>query len=932
MRIAILPLALLASSVPALASAPIPDGVAPLPVELGDKAMAAAGLGDCLPQDRSELAEMTELSSQLEWQEVFLANRLEQTFQGSAGSIALCQARLQRAKGAGGEELMRTLLLDLVALEGQDDPAFAWLVLEAASLFVEQGNGDAALALLGRHADVFSGQPALIRAEVLGQMAGALGDPDEAALDGVLQSAVVRDLLPDNPANHETLLLLLRFHAEQADRIEPGSDRARATWAVLAEGAARATLYHRRFATLAWREIARREAGAGDLDAARQALNRSYAAAYTPGDSHSWPIGTLDLGLPSLNAEIAQAQGAVLTDLFPLQIVPGAEKPPKGSWFYYDFQLDFDDTDPARREAILTLYRDLWEARGMPDVIERPFAPDIVQLASVAFEQAQSLSIDGAEDDAVFANALRQAGSAEERAALERFDALRRRQDDLLRRYALSDAPIGASPVLADLRAVSGELALLDEEAGWMLDGAAEGQPRWAALNPWYLALRQSFAKGLGEDFLLIVPADGDIHVFAQGRRKGRDFAWHRVRGGEALIQPLVERLRCQLNEDSCTAAAIRAIDAIEPSPLEDAGQLAFDRDAAWQLYDLLIRPVEPVLGKGADVFVVAKGAMGTLPLHLLVTDPPGPGEDWADYAAMRKAPWLGNRYAFSTLPSFNAFRPNRFKGLRNVSEDMLFAVASPAFTGQESPGKLRSADFFAPVRDGVLADLSAIRRLAPLPGTRAEYESLVAALAPPRQSALIGAEASETAVKASADLQSARIVLLATHGLLPRQNRGGLEESALVLTPPQVATRADDGLLTASEVLGLRMRADWVILSACNTAAGEGGGDSLSGLAAAFLRAGALQVLASHWPVYDDVTPALTTLTLTTARDQPTIGPGRALQRAMIALRQGKARGGAPVHGWQAHWAHPSAWAPFTVISNGDEAIVNDRFGLQRE
>ncbi|MCL4672393.1 MAG: CHAT domain-containing protein [Sphingomonadaceae bacterium] len=932
MRFAILPLALLAAPVPVLASAPIPEGVTPLPAELGDRAMAAAGLGDCLPQDQSELYRSSELSSQLEWLYVYFEGRMAERPSFTAATLALCRVRLARAKGDAGEEMMRGLLLDLAALEGQGDPGFAWLVLEAASLFVEQGNGEAALALLRRHADLFSGQPALTRAQVLGQMAGALGNLDEAALDGVLQSTTVRDLLPDNPANHETLLLLLRFQAEQADKLEPGSERARAAWGALAAGAAGPSLYHRRFATLAWRELARHEARSGNFAAARDALDRSYAAAFAPGEQRSWPIGTLDLGLPSLNAEIAREQGAKLTELFPLQIVPGAEKPPKGSWFYYDFQLDFDDTDPARREAILTLYRDLWEARGMPDVIDRPFAPDIVQLASVAFEQAQSLNVDGAEDDAVFANALRQTGSAEERAALERFDMLRRRQDALLRRYALSDAVGGADPVLAELRAVSAELASLDEDIGWMLDGAAEGQPRWAALNPWYLALRQSFAKGLGEDFLLIVPAEGDIHVFAQGRRKGRDFAWHRVKGGEALVQPLVERLRCQLDEDSCTVAAIRALDAIEPSPLEQAGQAAFDRDAAWQLYDLLIRPVEPVLGKGADVFVVAKGAMGTLPLHLLVTAPPRAGEDWADYEAMRKTEWLGDRYAFTTLPSFNAFRPNRFKTLRNTSEDMLFAVASPAFTGSDSPGKLRSASFFAPVRDGVLADLSAIRRLAPLPGTMTEYRRLVQELQPPRHTALLGMDANEAAVRSSAELAQARTVLFATHGLLPRQNRGELAEPALVFTPPDKASRANDGLLTASEILSLRLRADWVILSACNTAAGAGGGEGLSALSAAFLRAGALQVLASHWPVFDEITPTLTTLTLRIGKDQPKIGPARALQQAMAAVRRGKGPRSQPVPGWQPHWAHPAAWAPFTVISNGDEAIVNDRFDLNRE
>lgn len=937
MRLLLFSLGVLVMPWPAQASAPIAPGVAAQPVVLGDPAMAAAGLGDCLPQDRSDLAAMTELSSQLEWQAVFLDDRMEESPVGSSGTTALCRIRLERAQGNTSEDLTRRVLLDLAQLEKVDDPALPWLVLEAAGLLVEQGQRAATLALLERHADRFQSSQARLRAEALRQIAQALPAPDagagsDAPADAVALASLaawaraLSDPPGDDAAMMETRALVWSFLGQH--------DRGAAAdiWPILARLSAGDGLHMRRYAVLAWREIARIRWRQGDLVEARAALDHAYAAAYAPGERRAWPIGTLDLGLPGLDAAINRARGTPLTELFPLKPVPGAGPLVKGSWFTDDHKLDFDDTDPARRATILTLYRDLWEARGMPDVIARPFAPDVPQLAALAFEQAQSLNVDGAEDDAVFSNALRQTDSPQQRANLERFDALRREQDRLLRRYAMASDDREAAGVLAELASLLPRLAPLEEAAGALLDGPVTGQPRWAALNPWFLALRQSYAKGKGEDFLMIVPADGDIHVFAQGRREGRDFAWHRLKGGEALIQPLVERLRCPLNDDGCSAAAIRALESVAVSPLEEAGQLAFDREAAWQLYDWLIRPVEPVLGEGADVFVVAKGAMGTLPLHLLVTARPRRGEDWADYTAMRKAPWLGDRYAFTTLPSFNAFRPNRFKTLRKPNEDMLFAVANPAFSGSDSPGKLSSASLFAPMRDEVLADLSAIRRLKPLPGTRAEYDSLVAALAPPRTKALIGPEASEAAVKASAELQEARLVLMATHGLLPGQNRGGLAESALVLTPPQVATRADDGLLTASEVLTLRLRADWVILSACNTAAGAGGGDSLSGLAAAFLRAGALQVLASHWPVYDDVTPMLTTLTLATARDRPGIGPGRALQRAMISLRQGRAEGGGAIAGWQAHWSHPSAWAPFTVISNGDEAIVNDRFVLKRE
>lgn len=83
------------------------------------------------------------------------------------------------------------------------------------------------------------------------------------------------------------------------------------------------------------------------------------------------------------------------------------------------------------------------------------------------------------------------------------------------------------------------------------------------------------------------------------------------------------------------------------------------------------------------------------------------------------------------------------------------------------------------------------------------------------------------------------RVISFATHGLVTGELKG-LPEPALVLTPPAEGTAADDGLLTASEIAQLDLRADWVVLSACKTAAGgEPGAEGLSGLAKAFFYAG---------------------------------------------------------------------------------------------
>ena len=138
-----------------------------------------------------------------------------------------------------------------------------------------------------------------------------------------------------------------------------------------------------------------------------------------------------------------------------------------------------------------------------------------------------------------------------------------------------------------------------------------------------------------------------------------------------------------------------------------------------------------------------------------------------------------------------------------------------------------------------------------------------------PKPEIRVGDNATEAEIKSSASGKLARyqVVHFATHGLLA----GDVEamtrrqaQPALVLTPPNRSRDVnDDGLLTASEVAELELNSDWVVLSACNTAAGNNiGGESLSGLARAFFYAGTRSLLVSHWPVYSDAAVRLTTET----------------------------------------------------------------------
>ena len=174
-----------------------------------------------------------------------------------------------------------------------------------------------------------------------------------------------------------------------------------------------------------------------------------------------------------------------------------------------------------------------------------------------------------------------------------------------------------------------------------------------------------------------------------------------------------------------------------------------------------------------------------------------------------------------------------------------------------------------------------------------------------------LGARANEREIKRLSDsgqLASYRIVHFATHGALAGELKAGAEPG-LILTPPGEATPEDDGYLSASEIAGLKLDADWVILSACNTAAGGAeGAEALSGMSRAFFYAGARALLVSHWAVNSDATVKLITKTLSTMAADKTVGRSEALRRSMVALIE---------HG-ELHEAHPAYWAPFVVVGEG--------------
>ncbi len=208
------------------------------------------------------------------------------------------------------------------------------------------------------------------------------------------------------------------------------------------------------------------------------------------------------------------------------------------------------------------------------------------------------------------------------------------------------------------------------------------------------------------------------------------------------------------------------------------------------------------------------------------------------------------------------------------------------------------------------VSDLAQIRFQAPLPETADELYAVANDLGVPPNEIRLGSRATEREVKAlssSGLLATYRIVQFSTHGALAGQMRGNAEPG-LILTPPEIATPEDDGYLSASEIAALKLDADWVILSACNTAAGGAeGAEALSGMARAFFYAGARSLLVSHWSVNSNVTGSITKA-VSAMTTHSSVGRSEALRRSMIALIEN----GKPSE------AHPAYWAAFAVVGEG--------------
>ncbi len=351
-----------------------------------------------------------------------------------------------------------------------------------------------------------------------------------------------------------------------------------------------------------------------------------------------------------------------------------------------------------------------------------------------------------------------------------------------------------------------------------------------------------------------------------------------------------------------------------------------FDVALAFKLYQEILAPVEAGFKGKKVMLVVPHAELGQLPISLLVTratNQPAKGGAIA-FAGYKSVPWLTRDIAVAQVPSVTALTALRSLPEGNPNRKNFVGFGDPYFSSAQEksaqkssltqfatrgmPLKLRSA----PKTSGVSsAELALLPRL---PDTSLEIEEIAKVVGAQPGDIFLHKQASVKQVT-SMDLSDRKVVMFSTHGLVPGE-LNGLTQPALALSSPDVTGDKDDGLLTMDKVIALKLDADWVVLSACNTAAGEGAGsEAVSGLGRAFFFAGAKALLVSNWPVDSVASRALMTDLFKSQQKAQGTSKAELLRQAMLnQIDQGGMNEGGNM---KYAYAHPLFWAPFVVVGD---------------
>ncbi|HEX7758110.1 MAG TPA: CHAT domain-containing protein [Caulobacteraceae bacterium] len=328
------------------------------------------------------------------------------------------------------------------------------------------------------------------------------------------------------------------------------------------------------------------------------------------------------------------------------------------------------------------------------------------------------------------------------------------------------------------------------------------------------------------------------------------------------------------------------------------------------EVYQDLFGALDPALQDVRRLVIEPSGPLFSLQFAALLTQP-ADADLKARFIASRgidysHASWLARSKVLETSVGSAAFvRLRQVKASSAPNPIFAFADPTPQGDNLQAAAQLsgeRSLPGITKISTGngaCIAEARAILGFEPLPDSLSEARSAVSAFGSDTSAAVMAGQAfTDTAVTARSDLKSYRVLLFATHAALPSSNRCW-PDPFLITTKAEGAL--SDGVLDTMEIGGLNLDANLVVLSACDTAAGDTNGQALGGLAQSFFFAGSRAVLVSHWAVNSRATAALITGVL--AAEAKGATPGQALTQAEQTLMDDPAL------------SHPYYWAAFALV-----------------
>lgn len=376
--------------------------------------------------------------------------------------------------------------------------------------------------------------------------------------------------------------------------------------------------------------------------------------------------------------------------------------------------------------------------------------------------------------------------------------------------------------------------------------------------------------------------------------------------GAEVSFLQLVTRDRIYITPVAAGGAELASMVQALRLGLEIEGGTVneFNLADAHFLYQTLFGAVSEPLSKVNRLVVVPSGPLSNLPFGTLLSEAP------AD-SGYRNAPWLVKRMAITHAPSIVSFVNLRSTRPARAPAKPFLGIANPTFDG---PAMVSSDDVSAACNPEGIALPSRFDTLESLPDTIDEVRGVIGSLGIEDADLFVERDAKERVFR-DKSLNQYNVIYVATHAVMPGEIACQKEPGIALARPSDLAgSRAEDGFLDASEVAGLQIAANLVVLSACNTATAANSsvqkGDALSGLAESFFIAGARSLLVTHWQVPSVATTAIMRDMFEEIGNDRGLATDIALQRAQLRSISDEGT------------AHPFFWGAFSFVGSGKETV----------